>query len=55
MKPNKENKMQFDNNVNMLGSCRDTINELRKEIKHLMKRDTSDITSQIIEERDLLV
>ena len=55
MKPTKETKPEFARNFNMFGKYRDTINELREEIKHLMKRDTSEMTTQSIEERDLLV
>ena len=45
MKPTKENKTKFARNFNMFGKYRDTINELREDIKHLMKRDTSEMTT----------
>ena len=39
----------------MFGKYEDSINELKSEIKLLMRRDTSEMTQQIIDERDLHV
>ena len=39
----------------MFGKYKDTINELRKEIHQLMRKDTSEMTQHLIDERDLMV
>ena len=39
----------------MFGKYKDSINDLRNEIKQLMRKDTSEMTQQLIDERDLHV
>ena len=39
----------------MFGKYKDSINELRSQINQLMKRDTSEMPQQLIDERDLHV
>ena len=55
MKPSKEAQPAFVRDFNMFGKYKDTINELRKEIHQLMRKDTSEMTQQLIDERDLMV
>ena len=55
LKPNKENEKTFARNFNMFGKYKDSINELRNEIKQLMEKETTEMTQQLIDERDLCV
>ena len=55
MKPDKSALPSFVRDFNMFGKYKDTINELRKEIHQLMRKDTSEMTQQLIDERDLMV
>ena len=50
LKPNKENEKTFARNFNMFGKYKDSINELRSEIKKLMEKETSEVTQQLIDE-----
>ena len=49
LKPGEDNKQEFARNFNMFGKYKDSINELRNEIKHVMRRDTSEMTQQLID------
>ena len=55
LKPDKDNEKEFARNFNMFGKYKDSINDLRNEIKQLMRKDTSEMTQQLIDERDLHV
>ena len=55
LKPTEENEKTFTRNFNMFGKYRDAIKSLKDEIKQLMSRDSSEMTSQQIDERDLVV
>ena len=55
LKPTKENENTFIRNYNMFGKYRDAIKSLKDEIKQLISRDSSEMTSQQIDERDLVV
>ena len=55
MKPDEKALPSFVRDFNMFGKYKDTINELRKEIHQLMRKDTSEMTQQLIDERDLMV
>ena len=55
LKPTEENENTFTRNFNMFGKYRDAIKSLKDEIKQLMSRDSSEMTSQQIDERDLVV
>merc|ERR1712240_262229 len=55
LKPYKDNEKEFARNFNMLGKYKDSINDLRNEIKQLMRKDTPEMTQQLIDERDLHV
>ena len=39
----------------MFGKYRDTIKSLKDEIKHLMSRDSTEMTQQSLDERDLMI
>ena len=55
LKPGEDNKQEFARNFNMFGKYKESINELRSQINQLMKRDTSEMPQQLIDERDLHV
>ena len=55
LKQTKENEKTFTRNFNMFGKYRDAIKSLKDEIKQLISRDSSEMTSQKIDERDLVV
>ena len=55
MKPDEAALPSFVRDFNMFGKYKDTINELRKEIHQLMRKDTSEMTQHLIDERDLMV
>ena len=55
LKPTEENEKTFTRNFNMFGKYRDAIKSLKDEIKQLISRDSSEMTSQQIDERDLVV
>ena len=55
MKPDEKALPSFVRDFNMFGKYKDTINELRKEIHQLMRKDTSEMTQHLIDERDLMV
>ena len=55
LKPTEENENTFIRNFNMFGKYRDAIKSLKDEIKQLMSRDSSEMISQQIDERDLVV
>ena len=55
MKPDKNALPSFVGDFNMFGKYKDTIIELRKDIHLLMRKDTSEMTQQLIDERDLMV
>ena len=46
LKPTEENEKTFTRNFNMFGKYRDAIKSLKDEIKQLMRRDSSEMTSQ---------
>ena len=52
LKPGKDNEKECQN-FNISGIYKDCINDLKKEDKQLMWKDTSEMTKQIIDERDL--
>merc|ERR1712163_25600 len=54
-KPDTDNKKEFARNFNINGKYKDSINDLRNEIKQLMRKDTSEMTQELIDERDLHV
>ena len=39
----------------MFGKYRDTIKSLKDEVKHLMSRDSTEMTQQSLDERDLMI
>ena len=55
LKPTKENENTFIRNYNMFGKYRDSIKSLKDEIKQLMSGNNLEMTSQQIDERDLVV
>ena len=55
LKPTEENEKTFTRNFNMFGKYRDAIKSLKDEIKQLMSRNSLEMTSQQIDERDLVV
>ena len=55
LKPEKENEKTFIRNFNMFGKYKNTINDLRSEIKELMKRGPSEMTQESIDDRDLSI
>ena len=55
LKPDKDNEKTFAHNFNMFGKYKEAINDLRTEIRQLMGKDTSEMTQQLIDDRDLCV
>ena len=55
LKPSEDNKTSFIRNFNMFGKYRDSIKSLKDEIKHLMSRDSTEMTQQSLDERDLMI
>merc|ERR1712240_494302 len=55
LKPDKDNEKEFARNFNIFRKYKDSINDLRNEFKQLMRKDTSEMTQQLIDERDLHV
>ena len=55
LKPWTDNEKELARNIKMFGKYKDSINELTNEIKLSMRRGTSEMTQQLIDERDLHV
>ena len=55
LKPSEDNKLNFIRNFNMFGKYRDTIKSLKDEVKHLMSRDSTEMTQQSLDEKDLMI